>query len=382
MRILMFSNNYKPKVGGVITSITLCRRGLIRSGHDVHLVAPEYDDYEDEEPYTYRVPALSLPGDLDVSLALPIKQPMGMLVKGIKPHVIHSHQPLWLGALAASFAADLRTPLVYTFHTRYDAYAEHYLPMMPKLAGRTTSELVQRYLSRCSHVVAPTASIRDFLRSEYEFSTPLTVVPTPVDPDAFNAREPAWVRQELGLEGAEMLLYVGRLANEKGVDLLLHAFGRVAAERPQARLVLVGIGAHESQMRQLGRELGVYDRVIFCGKVPHAQVLDYFASADLFLFGSETDTQGLVMMEAMAAGTPVLAAKAPGAIDVLAEGGGLLLPAKAEAFATEIIALLSDGPRRQNLGQEARQAVRRFSLSATADRLTTVYETAVAAGYR
>lgn len=380
MRTLMFSNTYKPTTGGVITSLTLFRKGLMQAGHDVHLVAPEYDNFEDDEAYVFRAPAIELPGELDVSLAMPLKQPLNIMVYGLRPHIVHSHHPIWLGRVAASFAKDLSVPLIFTFHTRYDVYAQQYVGFAPELAERTMHELVERYLAMCTHVVAPTDSIRSFIRKEYDVPVPVTVVPTPIDMDEFTHLEPDRVRRELGLQDAEVLLYVGRLGGEKGVDLVLRAFARVAAQRPRARLLLVGHGAEARDLQRLGRELGVADRVVFLGWVPHEQVPDYYASADIFVFGSVTETQGLVMMEAMAAGTPVLAAKAPGAVDVLAQGGGLLLSPNVDAFATAMLELLSDDVRRQNLGEEARQAVRRYSIPAATERLVAVYEAAIATG--
>jgi glycosyltransferase involved in cell wall biosynthesis len=382
MRTLMFSNTYKPTTGGVITSLELFRKGLIQAGHEVHLVAPEYDGFADDEAYVFRAPAIDLPGDLGVSVAMPLKQPLNVTVHGLRPHIIHSHHPIWLGRVAASFANDLAIPLVFTFHTRYDAYAQQYVSIVPELAERTMHELVERYLAMCTHVVAPTESIRSFIRQEYDVQVPVAVVPTPIDLDEYANLEPDRVRRELDLEDAEVLLYVGRLGGEKGIDRVLRAFAHVAGPRPRARLLLIGHGAEADDLKRLSRKLGIGDRVSFLGWVPHEQVPDYYASADIFVFGSETETQGLVMMEAMAAGTPVLAVEAPGSVDVLAEGGGLLLPPSDEAFTTAILELLSDDQRRQNLGEEARRAVGRYSISEATEHLVAVYEEAIAAGPR
>ena len=163
MRILIFSNTYKPTVSGVVTSISLFRQGLVNAGHDVHIIAPEYEDYQDEEPYVFRFTALDLPERVNLSVPIPFKTTMLPTVRGIKPALIHSQHPFSLGGLATDFARDLNLPLVFTLHSHYDVYARRYVPIVPKLAGIVTEEIVKRYLEKCAHIVAPTPSIRDFI---------------------------------------------------------------------------------------------------------------------------------------------------------------------------------------------------------------------------
>jgi len=382
MRILVFSNAYKPTVSGVVTSVALFRRGLIEAGHDVHIVAPEYEDYQDEEPYIFRFPALDLSGQVDLSLVIPFKTTLSPTVRGIKPALIHSQHPIWMGDLAVVFARDMNLPLVFTFHTRYDMYAKKYVPIAPGLAGMVTEEIVRRYLEKCTHVVAPTPNIRDFILREYETDVPVTVVPTPVDLSQYHSLEPQRVRAAMGLEKAELLLYVGRLADEKNLDLLLRAFARVVAERPQARLLVVGRGPRERGLQRLAQKLGLGERVIFTGPIPHSEVPHYAAAAALFVFPSLTETQGLVLIEAMAAGTPVVAVEALGSADVLTEGGGLLVPAREKAFTEAVLGLLADEPRRRAMGEQAARAAQRYAIPSAAARLVQAYEAAVAAGPR
>lgn len=382
MRILIFSNAYKPSVSGVVTSIAMFRQGLIGSGHDVHIVAPEYADYQDKEPYVFRFPALDLPERLDFSLVLPFKTTMAPTVYGIRPDVVHSQHPVLMGELAAAFARDLGLPLVFTFHTRYDEYVQRYVPLVSELAGVVAEEFVGRYLERCAHVVAPTPSIRDLILQDYGHDVPVTVVPTPVDLGQYQDLAPHHVRADLALEDAEVLLYVGRLSREKNLDFLLRAFALVHANRPQVRLLLVGKGPHENSLKRTVQKLDLGSSVVFTGLVPHSEVPHYAAAADLLVFASLVDTQGLVLIEGMAAGTPVVAVEAPGPADVLAEGGGLLTAPREDAFATAVLELLADGPRRQALGAQAARAVRRYSISATTARLVSVYEEAAAAGPR
>ncbi len=382
MRILIFSNAYKPSVSGVVRSIELFRRGLMDADHEVHLIVPEYEDYEDDEPYVFRFPALDLPEQLDLSLVIPFKIPMAATVRGIKPALIHSQHPFVMGELAAAFARDLKLPLVFTFHSRYDEYAQRYVPIVPKLASMVTEEIVKRYLEKCTHVVAPTPSIRDLILHEYAVNVPVTVVPTPVDLSEYHDLDPKRVRAALGLKDADLLLYVGRLSKEKNLGFLLRAFARIVLKRPQARLLLVGKGPHEHGLRHMVRELDLGERVIFTGSIPHSEVPHYVAAADLFVFSSVIETQGLALIEAMAAGTPVVAVEALASVDVLVEGGGVLVPPREDAFADGVLGLLADESRRQAMGEQAARAAQRYSIPAATECLLGVYEATIAADTR
>jgi len=382
MRVVVFTNTYKPTVSGVVTSIALFRRGLEEAGHEMHIITPEYEDYQDEEPYIYRVPAVDLPAPLDFSLAWPFKSLVAPIVRGIRPALIHSQHPVLMGGLAADLAEEMGLPLVFTFHCRYDEYAERLVPLIPELAGLVIDEIIGRYLERCTHVIAPSPSVRDLLVNEYEVDAPVSVVPTPVDLSGYHDLQPGRVRAALGLADAEVLLYVGRLSEEKSLHFLLEVFARVAQARSQARLLLVGRGPKEGSLARTARRMGLGERVIFGGAVPHREVPHYAAAADLFVFASEVETQGLALIEAMAAGTPVVAVRSPGTTDTLSAGGGVLVPADDEAFAAAVMALLADRQRRQALGEQALQAAQGYAMPTVTARLVSVYEQAVAAGPR
>ncbi len=382
MRVLIFTNAYKPAISGVVTSISLFRRELIRMGHDVYIIAPEYEDYQDEEPYIFRFPALDVSDQVDLSLVIPSRMTMYPTVRGLKPDLIHSQHPIWMGDIAANFAQDMNLPLVFTFHSRYDMYVKKYAPAVSKIAGLITDEFVKRYLGKCAHVIAPTRGIRDLILQEYDADAPVSVAPTPVDLNQYQNLEPERIRKELGLLDAEVLLYVGRLSEEKALDFLLEAFALVAGERPRAQLVLVGRGPGEQPLRRLAQKLGLAQRIIFVGAIPHEEVPHYAAMADLFVFPSQADTQGLGLVEAMAAGTPVVAVEALGPADVLAEGGGVLVPPLEEVFARTVVALLSDERRLHELGEQGLREAQRYAVPVAAARLQSIYETAITSGPR
>ena len=377
MRIIMFSNTYLPTTSGVVTSIALFRQGLMSANHEVHLVVPQYEDFNDSEPYIFRFPALDLSDRIDISLVLPFQPLIEPTVRGIMPDIIHSQHPVWLGDLAVAFAHELRVPLVFTFHTRYDEYAQSYVPIVAGLASKVAEEVVRRYMRQCTHIVAPTPAIRDLILREYPIDTPVSVVPSPVDLARYSEKDSRRVRQEFGLHNYEVLLYIGRVAKEKGLDLLVNAFAKVISERPQARLMLVGGGPYRRTLESLVQRHGISRKVIFTGVVPHDEIPDYTAAADLFVFTSLTDTQGLVLVEAMAAGVPVVAVEAPGPIDILAGGGGLLVRAVEDDFVQAVLTLLEDEARRLEMGEEAFRLAQPYTIQATTDKMLAVYEQAI-----
>ncbi len=377
MRIAVFSNAYKPTISGVVRSMLLFRKGLMDAGHQVYILAPEYTDFEDDEPDIFRFPAIDLTSQVDLSLMIPIKGLMTPTINGIQPDVIHSQHMIVMGNLANAFARERKVPLVFTFHTLYDEYAQKFVPIAPDLAGAVVDEVVSRYLSHCTHIIAPTPSIRDMILRKYEVNAPVTVIPTPVDLDNYTHLCPEQVRIKLGLERAEILLYLGRLSEEKNLELLLEAFAIVYQQRPDAHLVLVGKGPTEHQLHKYAEKLNITPRVCLYGAIPYNEVANIVAAADLFVFPSQVETQGLVLVEAMAAGTPVVAVECASSRDVIASGGGLISAPNAQDFAAAIMQLLDDPQRLRALSFEAAGVAKRYDIRSTTQKLIEVYHEAI-----
>ena len=378
MRILNFTNSYKPTIGGIEISIEMFRQGLIDAGHEVAIICPEHKNYVDEAPYVFRAPSIDVPEKIaDVAIGFPLQSLLNITVQGLKPDLIHSQHPFLFGDVAASFAEELGVPLVHTFHTRYDTYFQKYVPILPELAGKLANEMVISYLKKCNYLIAPTPGIRDFIIDEYKVDIPITPIPTPIDLSAYENLDGGPVRARLGLEEAEVLLCITRLFPEKNMDFLLRAFAIVAANRPAARLLIVGDGPAMNALQQQTKKLKLENKIIFTGSVPHPHIPTYAAAADLFFFASQSETQGIVLVEALAAGKPVVALKASGVVDVLAEGGGIMTPPSEDALAEAAISLLTDDEQRQSLSQKAQQAAQRYSIAGATGRLIEAYEQAL-----
>jgi 1,2-diacylglycerol 3-alpha-glucosyltransferase len=378
MRVAIFSNSYKPSISGVVTSINMFRAGLLEQGHEVFVIAPEYADYEDEEPYIFRAPAIDFSQQVDMTLAIPWRGSLQRTISGIKPHIIHSQHPIVMGNLGASFARHNHIPLVFTYHTLYEEYAQKYVKFMPELAGMVMEEVVERYLNQCIHIIAPTASIRNMIYRKYDVDVPVTVIPTPIDLSKYDQLDPTVVRKKLGLQNCEILLYTGRLSEEKNLTFLIKSFAKVAAKRPNARLLMVGKGVDEVDLHRVVENLNLRQQVIFTGPIAYSEIPQYAAAADVFVFPSKTDTQGLVLVEAMAAGTPVVAVKADSSSEVLSQGGGILAPDQADVFADTLNQLLEDRPRLHQLSMQARQVAQKYDIPTAVERLVSVYTSAIA----
>lgn len=370
----MVTNSYRPIIGGVEASIVSFRRGLECAGHTVGVIAPERRDCVDEEPLTFRVPAIPIPGKtFDGSLPLPARTTLEVITRGFTPEVIHAHHPFGLGNTAVDLARRVDVPVVYTFHTRYADYAQEHFRLVGELVEGVVGDLVQRFLTRCDLIIAPSESIRRILGDD----VPAVVVPTPIDLGAFTGPDPEPIRRRWRLESLEIVGYMGRLVVEKQLPRALEAFRQVAEVRDRARLVLVGSGADEGRLRRLAAGLRIQDRVLFPGRVPHSEVPHVMTAFDLMCMPSATETQGLAAVEAMAAGTPVVAVEGPGSSDVLAEGGGVLVSPTSEALAEAMLQLLEDAPGRAALGAEAHRAARRFDTPRAVDALIGAYRQVV-----
>ncbi|HSE93755.1 MAG TPA: glycosyltransferase [Methylomirabilota bacterium] len=378
MRIALFTNNYLPFCGGVTTSVETLRHGLEGRGHEAWVFAPHMPAAT-ASPRVVRylsLPAATYP---EFALAIPVSRRITRLVRALDPEVFHAHHPFLLGPAARRLSHRARRPLVFTYHTRYEKYA-HYVPLRRGLVEAAAVGLSTRFAGRADAVIAPSAVIRDELRGR-GVKTPIAVVPTGVDLSRFTPGDRYAARRALGLpEDEPLVLYVGRLDREKSVDRVLAAFERVAGTVPRCRLLLVGRGTQADVLARHAASLPIGDRILFLGARPHGALPSCYRAADLFLFASETETQGLVLAEAAACGLAAVAVAAPGCDEVVRDGEtGLLTKAEPAALADAAIGLLLDGERRRGMARRAREVAERdFDVRLQIDRTLAVYAEAAA----
>lgn len=380
MRIAYFTNFYLPVVNGVVRSVQLFRKTLTDLGHNVFVFAQE-DDYEDQEPFIFRYPSLQLPLSVDIPTALPMSSFMDQLIPRLKLDVIHTHHPVLLGQTAATKARDQNLPLVFTFHTQYQEYT-HYIPFpqeqVQEFLKNTVMNWMREFMRKCQHIVIPSESMRSILVNDYGLIDRFTVIPTGIDIAPYKKANGAALRAEWGWNGDKVIVSAGRLAEEKNWTTLLQAFAIAQKKRPKLRLVLVGDGPQAEALRKLAGELGIAERVLFAGKVPFEQVPSYLKAADLFAFASVTETQGLVTLEAMAAGLPVVAVDGSGTKDIVENGAqGFLVDNDPSALARGILKVVRSPSLRGELKAAALKKSRAYDNKRLARKMLKVYEQAI-----
>jgi 1,2-diacylglycerol 3-alpha-glucosyltransferase len=373
MRIALFTECYLPVINGVVVSVSTSARELTRRGHEVRVFAPAYPGYQETDSRVHRLPSLSLSRSA-YPLAWPrVNRRTRQVLSAYQPDIVHANHPFLTGRMARLEARRLERPLVFTYHTLVRAYA-HYLPL-PRGLVETLAVRWSREFSEASDcVIAPTRATAEVLRS-YGVERRIEVIPTGIDLESVRAEPLPACRARFGLpEEVPIICCAGRIASEKSVDVLLRAFGRVAARHQQAHLLLVGGGPWMSQCQEMTRALGLAERVRFTGYVSQQQVFACLAEATLFAFPSLTDTQGLVVLEAMALGCPPVAARSGAVADIVRDGvDGLVVDPTEEGLVDGMDRILASPELRRALAGEARRHAEEFTAEKMTARLLQVY---------
>jgi glycosyltransferase involved in cell wall biosynthesis len=321
------------------------------------------------------MPSLPLPVSAPYRLTLPLVNRRNRNAIVNRLHVLHAHSPFVTGWMSVRYARRLRIPLVYTYHTRLEEYA-HYVPFEPNATRRAASTLTRSFANLADAVIVPTAAMRERLL-EIGVTTRVEVIPSGIDLRRFGSgNRSQTVRASLGArEGDRLLLFVSRLAREKNVDLLIDALAFCDAN---VKLAVAGDGPEREGLQERARTRGVAQRVQFLGAVDRDALPDLYANADAFVFPSVTETQGLVLAEALAAGTYVIAADAPQIRDVLG-GAGRTVEAEPRAFAEAMNAV----PPERDKAETARAiaAAGRFGIDEQARKVAAVYTSLRAAHF-
>jgi len=371
LTIGMFTDSYSPEINGVVTSIAGSVQNLRRRGHRVLVVAPAHDGVAERDPDVFRFRSTPFPFYRQMRMAFPLPAKLMLSLPRMPFDVIHTHSLFFVGCLGAFLAQRRGTPLAFTYHTRWTEYS-HYMPWSQQLTKAQAVWISREFCNRCTSVIAPTRGMADMLRG-YAVERPIAVIPTGVDLDAFRggSPDPEAIR---AAAGGPIVLYAGRLGREKNLDLLLDAFAVVANRVGDARLVVVGCGPYEDKLRARAAALPCAARISFTGPLDKPELGSYYRSADVFAFASVTETQGLVLAEAMAHGVPVAAVDCPVSREVVSGDAGLLAADRPESFAAAIEALLRcDAPERARRRGAALAAATPFSIDALTDELEALY---------
>lgn len=379
MKIAMFTNNYKPYVGGVPISIEHLAQALRLRGHEVYVFAPSYEGQK-EEPYVIRYPSFPV-----TIVGAPVPNILTTLfirkIKELQIDVIHVHHPALVGNVALKIKRKLGIPVVFTYHTRYEEYL-HYITGLEKAEAHMglIDKYLQYFCNRCDLLVAPTPGIRAYLLQK-KLQTPVSVLPTGIPEESFcpEKTKAMQIRQQYLGDADYLFCTVSRLAKEKNIYFQLEGLAclkrLLKKEGKTFRHIMIGDGPERKELMRYIQELGLTENVFLPGNVDNAEIKNYQAASDLFLFTSKSETQGIVLLEAMAVSNPVIAVEASGVRDVIKNGeNGYLTEEDAYQWARKIKETLSNPIQMEVMQKGARKTAELYKEEAVAKRAEWCYE--------
>jgi glycosyltransferase involved in cell wall biosynthesis len=376
MNIALLTNTFTPHVGGVARSVEAFAKAYRELGHRVLVVAPQFEDTPEHETDVFRIPAIQHFNGSDFSVVLPVPSGLSEKMEEFKPDIIHSQHPFLLGMTAVRIARTLDLPLVFTHHTLYEQYT-HYVPGDSPAMKRFVIELSTRYANLADQVFAPSESIRDML-IERGVISPVLVVPTGVSVECFAHGNGSKFRRKKHIpEDAIVVGHMGRLAPEKNLEFLARSVVAFMKGHGAAMFLLVGAGPSQEAIEQIFAEAGMSDRLCMCGVLENGDLADALNAMSVFAFASKSETQGMVLTEAMAAGLPVVALDAPGVREVVvdAKSGRVITEESRQAFAAALRWVCTRSREEKHaLIAAARATAEAFSMPVSARKALAAYE--------
>ncbi len=375
MNILMMSNTYKPLVGGIEKSIESFTQWFRKEGHRVIVVAPEFVNMKVEQD-VIRIPAIQNAGGSQFSIQLPMPGVLDEALGDFKPDIVHAHHPFLVGDTALRIARKHHVPLVYTHHTLFEQNT-HYLPGNTKGLKRFVIELSTGYANLADLVFAPSESVQALIK-ERGVTTPIKVVPTGVDIQRFSKGARTKFRDALKIPLDSFVVgHVGRLAPEKNLDFLARAVAAFLKLEPNARFLVGGNGPSEENIKAACERQNVGDRLYMAGVLKGKDLVSAYHAMDVFVFASQSETQGLVITEAMCAGLPVVAVDAPGVREIVVDkiNGRLLSSENLEGFVSALswMGKISSS-KIKKMKEASRRTAKHFSLKISAQNAMDAYK--------
>ncbi len=373
MRIGMMADVYKPHISGITNYIELNKKVLEQAGHDVFVFTFGNEENQDNEPHVVRSPGLPLV-DTGYYLSFQHSRRAKKLLQTMD--VVHVHHPFLSGRLALRYCRPLNIPIIFTNHTRYDIYAQTYLPGIP---SEISEGLLETYMpdfcAAVDMVISPSPGMAGVLR-RLKVTAPVTIVPNGVELKRFHKANGQTNRSRFGFRADDLLLvYTGRLAPEKNLPFLLKAFCGLAEAIPNAHLLLVGDGSMREKLEEQALESGIGSRIHFVGRVPYDDLPEYLAMCDIFATASVSEVHPLSVIEAMAAGLPVMGIQSVGVGDTVQEGvSGYLSSEELAGFTAKLTRLCLDESVRLRMGRQARKESERYDIQRTTAEMLKHYE--------
>ncbi len=380
MKIAIFTNNYLPNPYGVAGSVESFRKEFERTGHKVHIFAPQWKDYHGNNPNVFRYPSVETNIKIKFPISIPYSRKISKVIENLDLDIIHSQHPNLLGSAAMHWAKKKNIPLVFTWHTLYDQYA-HFASFVPqKIAVWFAVRNARKYANRCDRVVVPTPSVGEIIKKWGMTNKNITAVPTGVEEEQFVNSDRENVRKKYNIEDDEiLLLVVTRLTEEKNTEFLLETVSKILESDEKTKFMVCGDGNIKEKLVGKVSDAGLADKVIFVGIVSDKEKKNYYAAGDIFVYASKSETQGMVLTEAMYSGLPIVAVRATGVKDIVEDGKtGFLVSENKKEFGEAVQKLIENESLRNKFGEEAKKVAReKYTSSVCAKKMVEVYENAI-----
>ncbi len=382
MKILMTTNTYKPLVGGLEKSVEMFAREFRSRGHRVIIVAPTYQGMKPEKD-VIRIPAVQKFNGSDFSVQLPIPALLAEALHGFRPDIVHSHHPFFIGDTALRIASKFNVPLVFTHHTLYEENV-HYVPGNEEALKRFVIELSTGYANLADKVFAPSESVREMM-IERGVQSPIEVIPTGIYAEKFKYGGGGAFRNRLKIpKNAFVIGHVGRLAPEKNLEFLTRCVAQFLKKHQDAHFLVGGKGSSEKTIQDILEQSRAGERLRLAGVLKGKDLINAYHAMNVFVFASQSETQGLVLTEAMASGTPVVAVDAPGVREVVKDGanGRLLAHESVEDFMSAIEWIKKQPSERlKKLRRSCQETAGRFSMRISAEKALNAYFSLLVHGF-
>ena len=378
LKIGFFTDGYLPQLDGVGENVSSLATALRRAGQQVYVIAPKHPGFKDKDPNVFRLRSVRVYKKPEWRMALPIPEKDFRQAAKIPFDIVHGHAGGPVSFLGFEIARRRNIPYVFTYHTLWNRYT-HYILKGTVLTPKMTEIATKIYCNLCTLIIAPTKRVKAELRS-YGVTKPVYVIPGRLDLDRFRKVAKGYLRKKLRLgKEVSIILYVGRLGKEKSVDLIIKSFSLVNKVQKNTALVIAGDGPEREKLEKVAKKEGIGKKTFFTGFINRDQIPLVYKDADIFVFASQTETQGLVVPEALASGLPCVVVNDPAFKEVIVDGdNGLLANNKPTDFSSKIIKLLESPLLRRKLGANAKKfAKANFSIEQQVEEHVEVYRKAL-----
>lgn len=377
MKIGMMVDSYKPYISGITNYVEVNKEFIEKAGHEVFVFTFGDLDYKDEERNIIRSPGLPL-ADSGFYLSMRYSRQAKKLLQTMD--IVHVHHPFLSGRLALRYCRPARIPIIFTNHSRYDLYAQAYLPMMPE---EVSLGMLQAYMppfcKAMDLVITPSPGMEKVLR-ELKVEGHIEIIPNGVNLTNFQNTQPI-PRERLGYKPDDILIvYAGRVALEKNLPFLIDAFSGVAQAVPNVHLLIIGGGVqqYEEEVRDYTEKKNLPERIRLVGRIPYDQLPAHLAVCDIFATASVTEVHPLSVIEAMGAGLPTMGIESVGVGDTVQDGvTGFLASNDLPSFTAKLTRLCLDADLRRAMSLAAREASAVYSIERTTHIMLEQYERVV-----